>query len=198
MESGAITLSDADDLVAALAPVVWVLRELAVPHFVGGSIASSFHGATRSTMDVDLICELTEDKVTAFVASFAEDFYISESAVRDAVSRKSCFNLIHLPTSFKVDVFVSRGRPFDKESMRRARTERLGESKTVDVPIASAEDSIIAKLEWYRLTNETSERQWDDVSRLLRLLGETADTSYLKQAANSVGVIDLLERLFRQ
>lgn len=104
-------LSDADDLVDALAPVVQVLRKLAVPHFDGGSIASSFHGATRSTMDVDLICELTEDKVDAFVASFAENFYISQSAVQDAVSRKSCFNLIHLPTSFKVDIFVSRRRP---------------------------------------------------------------------------------------
>lgn len=66
------------------------------------------------------------------------------------------------------------------------------------VPIALAEDSIIAKLEWYRLTDETSERQWNDVSRLLRLLGETADTSYLKQAASSVGVTDLLERLLGQ
>jgi hypothetical protein len=82
--------------------------------------------------------------------------------------------------------------------MRRPKTERLGNSKTVDVPIASAEDSIIAKLEWYRLTDETSERQWDDVSRLLRLLGKTADASYHKQAASSVGVTDLLERLLGQ
>lgn len=191
-------MNESDDLVEALAPVVRTLRDLGIPHFVGGSIASSFHGATRSTMDVDLVCELTEDKVTAFASCFARDFYISEPAVRDAVLRKSCFNLIHLPTSFKVDVFVSRRRPFDNESMRRATTERLGESKTVDVPIASAEDSIIAKLEWYRLTDETSERQWDDVSRLLRILGQTADVSYLKRAAASVGVSDLLDRLLSQ
>lgn len=191
-------MSDTDDLVDALGPVVKIFRELDVPHFVGGSIASSFHGATRSTMDVDLVSELTEDKVAAFVARLDDDFYRSESAIRDAVRRKSCFNLIYLPTSFKVDVFVSRRRPFDNESMRRASVERLGESRTVDVPVASAEDSIISKLEWYRLTNETSERQWDDVSRLLRLLGETADTSYLKQAADSVGVTDLLERVMSQ
>lgn len=198
MASGASELNDTEDLVDALTPVVRALLALEVPHFVGGSIASSFHGATRSTMDVDLVCELTEDKVAAFVASFTEDFYVSESAIRDAVRRKSCFNLIHIPTSFKVDIFVSRGRPFDQASMRRASIERLGESKTVDVPIASAEDSIISKLEWYRLTNETSERQWDDVSRLIRLLGEMADIPYLHQAAKSVGVTDLLERLLDQ
>lgn len=191
-------MSDADDLVDALSPVVRAFRELDIPHFVGGSIASSYHGATRSTMDVNLVCELTEDKVADFVSCFDDDFYISESAIRDAVGRKSCFNLIHLPTSFKVDVFVSQSRPFDKEAMQRASVERLGESRTVEVPIATAEDTIISKLEWYRMTNETSDRQWEDVSRLLRLLGEEADTSYLKQAADSVGVSDLLERLLNQ
>ena len=146
-------------------------------------------------MDVDIVCELTEEKISPFVARFTDAFYISEGAVRDAVRRKSCFNLIHLPTSFKVDVFVSRGRPFDRESMRRATTEHLGESRTVVVPIATAEDSIISKLEWYRLTNETSDRQWDDVSKLIQLLGDHADLDYLARAAEMVGVSDLLDRL---
>jgi hypothetical protein len=130
-----------------------------------------------------------------FIAHLDASYYISEVAIRSAIRRQSCFNLIHLPTSFKVDVFVSRGRPFDHESMCRAKIERIGESRTVDVPIASVEDSIVSKLEWYRLTDETSERQWDDVSRLIRLLGEKADRDYLRHAASSVGVSDLLERL---
>jgi hypothetical protein len=158
-------------------------------------VASSFHGAIRTTMDVDVVCELTEDCIARFIELFNRDFYISEPAIRCAVREKSCFNLIHMPTSFKIDVFVSRGRAFDVECMRRASTQRLGDNRTIDVPIASAEDSIISKLEWYRLTNETSERQWDDVSRLIRLLGDEADIAYLRQAADSVGVADLLEKL---
>ena len=146
-------------------------------------------------MDVDLVCELAADQIEAFVACFGEEFYVSESAIRDAVRRKSCFNLIHLPTSFKVDVFVSRQRQFDLESMRRATPECLGRDRTVEVPIATAEDAIISKLEWYRKTDETSERQWDDVTRLITLLGTTADLDYLRTAAESVAVGDLLERL---
>lgn len=191
-------MSETDDLVDALSPVVAAFRTLDIRHFVGGSVASSFHGATRTTMDVDVVCELTEDKISSFIELFDRDFYISEPAVRDAVRRKSCFNLIHMPTSFKVDVFVSRGRPFDAESMRRASAHRLGDNRTVNVPIASAEDSIISKLEWYRLTDETSERQWDDVSRLIKLLGDVADFEYLKHAAESVGVADLLAKLLKQ
>jgi hypothetical protein len=188
-------LSATDDLVDALSPVVAIFRTLGIRHFVGGSVASSFHGATRTTMDVDIVCELTEDRIASFVDSIDPSFYISELAVRDAVRRKSCFNLIHMPTSFKVDVFVSQGRPFDDEAMRRASLHVLGDNRTVEVPMATAEDSIISKLEWYRLSNETSERQLDDVSRLIKLLGDAADLDYLHRAAESVGVADLLTRL---
>ncbi len=114
------------------------------------------------------------------------------------VRRKSCFNLIHLPRSFKVDVFVSRGRSFDADAMRRACLQVLGDEPSVDVPNATAEDSIVSKLGWYRLSNKTSERQWDDVSRLLKILGDTADLAYLEDAAKSVGVEDLLKRLIEQ
>lgn len=198
MAVGASQLTESDDLIDALAPVVEALRKLGIRHYVGGSIASSFHGATRSTMDVDLVAELGEQKISDFVRCFGDQFYLSEAAIRDAVKHRSCFNLIHLPTSFKIDIFVKRERPFDDESMRRATVERLGQKEMVEVPIATAEDIIISKLEWFRLTNETSERQWDDVSRLLKLLGDDVDDLYLRRAAEMVRVEDLLERMIQE
>ena len=184
-----------DDLIVALRPVVDALRKLGVRHYVGGSVASSFHGASRSTMDVDLVCELTVADVVEFTEFIGTSFYASEAAIRDAIRRQSCFNLIHLPTSFKVDLFISRGRPFDLDAMERATTQQLGEAVSVEVPVAAIEDSIISKLEWFRLSNETSERQWNDVTRLVDLAGDTLDSEYLIQAATSVGVADLLARL---
>ena len=189
------TLNEADELVDALGPVVEALAKLGVAYYVGGSVASSYHGATRSTMDVDLVSELCDELVDDFLILIDDRFYVSETAVRDAVRRNSCFNLIHLPTSFKVDVFISRRRPFDVESMDRAIEANLGENRQIKVAMATAEDSIISKLEWYRLTDETSERQWDDVSRLVKLLGERADYQYLERAADTIGVSDLLTRL---
>ena len=195
---GAERLSATDDLVDALSPVVAAFRAVGIQHYIGGSIASSFHGAARATMDVDVVCDLAEEQIAAFIKHFDRSFYISETAVRDAVRRKSCFNLIHLPTSFKIDIFVSRGRPFDTDAMRRACSQVLGDQRLVEVPIATAEDSIVSKLEWYRLSDETSERQWDDVSRLIKLLGDTADIAYLENAAKSLGISDLLRRLLDQ
>jgi len=108
-------------LVEALGPVVAAFNNLKIPHYIGGSITSSYHGATRSTMDVDLVCEMHETQVVEFLAKIDDRFYVSESAVRQAVLRKSCFNLIHLPSSSKVDVFVSRQRAFDNDCMHGCR-----------------------------------------------------------------------------
>jgi hypothetical protein len=191
-------LGETQDLVDALAPVVTTLEKLGIRYLIGGSVASSFHGAVRSTMDVDIVCELGDKQVSLFLKSLPDNFYRNESAIRDAVERKSCFNLIHLPSSFKVDVFVSRGRPFDLDSMNRATLETIGGDPALSVTIATAEDSIIAKLEWYKLGNQVSERQWEDVSRLMDLLGEQADIDYLQRAAQSVGVVELLTRLLEE
>ena len=188
-------MNSSDDLVAALAPVITALDTAGISYCVGGSVASSFHGAARSTMDVDLLCEMTPAHIVRFLACFDHDFYVSDSAVREAVRRRSCFNLIHLPTSFKVDIFVSEGRTFDQNRMQRATRESLGAGTMLCVAMTSAEDSIISKLEWYRRGGETSERQWEDVSRLARLLGTSADMDYLQDAAESVGVKDLLTQL---
>lgn len=156
-------LTQPDDLIDALEPVIKLFRELGIQHFIGGSIASSYHGATRSTMDVDVVCSMGMDQVSRFVSNLAGDYYVSLSAAQAAIRSKSCFNLIHLATSFKVGVFVSRGRPSDVESMRRATLGKLGVTRTLEVPIATAEDMIISKLEWFQLTGRTSERQWNDV-----------------------------------
>ena len=95
-------MDELEELVDALLPVASALRKLGVRHYVGGSVASSFHGAARSTMDVDLVCELTEDGISPFIQSIGTDYYASETAMRDAVRRKGCFNLIHLPACSRI------------------------------------------------------------------------------------------------
>ncbi|MFM7034034.1 MAG: hypothetical protein ACKOYJ_02400 [Planctomycetia bacterium] len=190
-------MSEVDDLVAAITPVAAAFDRLGVGHYIGGSVASTMHGAIRSTMDVDVVCDLKADQVDAFLTAFGGDFYVSEAAVRQAVERRSCFNLIHLPTAYKVDIFVSRGRPFDVAAMERAVPLPLAAGQSTTVPVATAEDSIVAKLEWFRLGDESSERQWHDVSRLVALHGDALDVAHMRRMAESVGVADLLDRLLR-
>jgi hypothetical protein len=188
-------MSEADDLVAALNPVAAAFRHFGVRHYVGGSVASTIHGAIRSTMDVDLVCDLRVEQVDSFLAACGDDYYRSVPAIRQAVEKRSCFNLIHLPTAYKIDVFVSRGRPFDRLAMERAVAQPLAADARLTLPVATVEDSIVAKLEWFRLGDETSERQWGDVSRLLAIHRDALDLGHMREMAASVGVADLLERL---
>lgn len=192
------TLNKQDDVVSALRPVTEALDRLEIRYYVGGSVASAFHGAMRSTMDVDIVADIDDQDVTPLLTELGDAYYANEAAMRKAVRNKSSFNLIHLATSFKVDVFAHRGRAFDVSALSRAALGQIGSDASFSVPIASAEDVIISKLEWYRLGNETSERQWKDITTVLALLGDRCDLPYLRKFAESVGVSDLLERLLRE
>lgn len=184
-----------DDVVASLGPVAGILQQLGIRFYVGGSVASSFHGAMRTTMDVDIVAELQDKDVSQFINALGDAYYVSEVAIRNAVRTRSSFNLIHFATSFKVDVFANRLRPFDERAFARAAIGSLSNTMSFEVPIASPEDSIITKLEWYRLGDEVSERQWNDVTTLVKLLRPSLDVAYLETAAKEVGVADLLKRL---
>ena len=149
-------------------------------------------------MDVDIVADLVDSSVSPLLAELSDDYYMSEPAIRNAILNRSSFNLIHYATSFKIDVFVNRGRAFEESVFARAAPGQLGQSANFFAPIASAEDTIISKLEWYRLGGEVSQRQWNDVTNVLKLLGSAVDEPYLRQFAKYVGVADLLDRVFNE
>ena len=189
-------MNELDTIVEALSPVAQIFRDLGVPFYVGGSVASSFHGAMRSTRDVDVIADLQSRHVPGFLQKLGDEYYASETAIRDAIRRKSCFNLIHFPTGYKVDVFANRGRVFDRTVFARSVEVEIGQETKLTVPMATSEDILLAKLAWYREGGEVSERQWEDVSILAELMGDSADMDYLKESARELAVSDLLERLW--
>ena len=188
----------APDLLAAVGPVLDLLQEIGVRHYVGGSIASSAHGVARASIDADVVAELRPEHGAKLVARLSPAYYISEERVRDAIGRRASFNAIHLETMLKVDVFVSKNRPFDLRALGRARDRPVGPPGSRTLPIASAEDTVLAKLEWYRRGGEVSERQWGDVLGVLRAAEKALDRPYLTAGAAELGVSDLLERAWRE
>jgi hypothetical protein len=183
------------DLLSALGPVVDVLEALGVPYFVGGSLASSVHGVPRASIDADVVAALRLDHAAALVARLEADYYLDEGRVRAAVHARRSFNAIHLATMFKIDVFVLKGRPFDAEALRRAGPEALGDAPGSPLfRVASAEDTVLAKLEWFHAGGEVSERQWADIIGVLKAGGERLDVAYLRRWADALAVRGILER----
>jgi sugar/nucleoside kinase (ribokinase family) len=183
------------DLLDALLPVVEAFERLRVRHHIGGSVASSALGVARATLDVDLVADLAGSQVSRFVAALEEDYYLDGDAVREAVERRASFNLIHLATMVKVDVFVLKDRPYDIEAFSRMRAEVLEEDEGARAFfLASAEDTILNKLEWYEMGGRVADRQWRDVIGVLKVQWGRLDLDYLRRWARTLGLLDLLER----
>jgi len=173
-----------------------VLEDLGIEYLVGGSLASSLHGHPRSTQDVDVVADLRPEHIEPLVAAIRSAFYLDEPAIRDAVDRRSSFNIIHLRTLFKVDVFVAGDDLPTRREMQRRRPYRL-EDPPADIIVASPEDIIVQKLHWYRLGDHVSERQWGDAMNVLTVRGSNLDREYMHDLAAQMGVDDLLTRALR-
>ena len=172
--------------------VTSAFTRLGIPYALGGSWASSFHGEPRSTRDADITVEPFPGLEPALVARFGPDYYVSPDAVTQAVREARTFNIINTIAGFKVGVFVRKDTAFDRSVMsRRAQVMTQGDPGLPLVMI-SAEDTILLKLEWYRLGGEISERQWLDVLGVLRVQADRLDRTYLDRWAAELGVADLL------
>jgi hypothetical protein len=181
----------ADDALRATFAVVEVLERLGLDYLIGGSLASSLHGIPRSTQDSDVVVDLPPERVPELLAALAGAFYADEEAATSAVERKAAFNVIHLETMFKVDLFVLGDGPADREEMRRRERYEVA-AGIPPLAFASAEDTVLRKLAWYRLGNRVSDRQWHDVLGVLRVQGARLDRGYLERGARGLGLEVLL------
>jgi hypothetical protein len=180
--------------IAVTIKVTSVLEKLGIPYLIGGSLASTLYGMVRTTQDSDIITEMRREHILPFVASLQNEFFMDEEMIAESIQRNSSFNIIHRETMFKVDVFIPRPRPFHQSQLARTQRQTFSADPEVSAIFSSAEDTILSKLEWYRLGGEVSERQWRDVLGVLKTRAGALDLDYLRKWAKELKVSDLLER----
>lgn len=167
-----------------LARIVRLLDAADIPHMVVGSLASSFHGEPRQTRDIDIVIDPSDDALRRFIAMLpVDELYADADAAGEALTRRGAFNVIEIASGWKVDLMIRRDRPFSREEFGRRLAVRLLET---DAHVATAEDTILAKLEWAR--EGSSERQLRDVAAILEAQGESLDHAYLARWVGVLGV----------
>lgn len=178
--------------------VTGVLEALGVPYVIGGSLASTLYGMVRTTQDSNIITEMRTEHIPPFVSSLQNEFFIDEEMVADSIQHNSSFNIIHRETMFKVDIFIPRPRPFQQSQFARAQRQTFELGTEISANFASPEDTILSKLEWYRLGGEVSDRQWRDILGVMKTRAGELDLDYLRKWANELNVPDLLERALKE
>lgn len=184
-------MSSEDESVTVTLRVVSEFDRLHIDYFVGGSVASSVHGRPRTTDDVDIVAAIPGPQVDAFVHGLENDFFVDADMIRDAIHRRASFNIIHLATMLKVDVFVLGNEDFAVEEMKRRAAVPLRGAR---VWFSSPEDIVLEKLDWFRKGEGISERQWRDVLGVLAVQGTRLDLPYLRAWAARRGLLELFER----
>ncbi len=186
-------------ILLALEPVTDALEALGIDYQITGSVASSAYGIARATLDVDIVADLREQHVSDLIMRLQKHYYVDEERVQDAVRRRSSFNAIHLSTMLKVDVFILKARSYDQVAFGRSRKDTIVESENARrFALASPEDLILNKLEWYRQGGEVSERQWRDVVGIFKVQRQELDAEYLRRWAADLGLEELLQRAGRE
>ena len=181
----------------ALLPVVEALETLGVPYYVGGSVASSVTGVARATLDVDLVAALSLEHAESLTAALSQDYYVDVEMIQHAVRRCDSFNVIHLASLFKVDVFVPENTPFARANMQRRVALEVPEVGRT-LYFCSPEDIVLHKLVWYRAGSGVSDRQWYDLQGVLRLQAHGLDLAYLQRWAGALGMAALLHRALEE
>lgn len=168
--------------------LVRTLEALGIDYMVAGSVASSHHGLPRATNDADIVVDPTPRALDDLVAALAADGYYADAGLaREALRSRRVFNVIDPETAFKIDLIIRKERPFSREEFSRRQRRDLG---GLAVSIATAEDTILSKLEWARKTGG-SEQQLADASGIVQVCGDRLDRAYLDKWAAVLGVDDL-------
>jgi len=182
------------DPIQVMLLVVESMEQLGIPYLIGGSLASSIHGIARATRDADIIADIQEKHAEVLAGSLKDRFYVDIDMIKEAIRHRSFFNLIHLDSMFKIDIYILKQYPFSKEEFKRRQKIILIPSPEKTAYVATPEDTILSKLKWFRMGGEASDRQWNDVLGILKVQKGRLDMDYLQRWARELNLADLFKR----
>ncbi len=169
------------------------LDQAGISYMLTGSFASAYYGAPRTTQDVDMVIAPNANQVRSFIRLLPPgEYYVDVDAALEALERHSMFNVVDLTTGWKIDLIICRPRPFSQEEFRR-RTQAAFQETTLY--IATAEDVVIAKIEWAKLAQ--SQRQLEDVVRILTVRGASLDRAYVQRWVAELHLLPEWEAVLR-
>jgi hypothetical protein len=175
-----------------------VLEHQRITYVLVGSFASSMHGMYRSTADIDIVADIKPEQVVPLLNALQGSFYVDEHAVREAIDRRQSFNAIHFDSVFKIDIFIPKSDEFSRKQIERRELRKIAPDLEQMIYVATAEDTLLAKLRWYDSGGQVSSNQWTDVVGIIGACATTLELDYLNQWADKLGLSELLDKAFME
>jgi hypothetical protein len=177
-----------------LKDVTALLRKANIPYMITGSLSVILYGRPRASHDIDFLIEAKEEDVErikkTFVSLSQSEFIVDPFLIEDAIRNLRQFNVLHLPTMLKLDFWLLTDERFDQVRFKRKRSiQAFGQT----ISFASAEDTILIKLLWYK--DSKSEKHLIDAAFVYQVQKENLDQSYLKKWAKEQGTTKLLKEI---
>lgn len=178
-----------------LGRLVAALERLQIPYLITGSVAAMAYGEPRFTNDIDVVVDINENHVTRLIAQFpANEFYVSDEAIRDALVRKGQFNIIHPASGLKIDVMIQQGTPFEHSRFKRAKLVHFTDAH--GGRFAAPEDVILKKMEYYR--EGGSEKHLRDITGIMTVSAGMIDEPYIGEWADRMGLREIWDAILRR
>ena len=174
-----------EDQEAVLKDVTDRFDKLEIPYMLSGSMAMVCYAMMRMTNDIDIVIEAKIEDAQKIIKEFESDYYIPQDRVRDAISQKFMFNLLHSTKIVKVDCVLRKDNEFQRLAFSNRKKTLF---TTFDVWTISRDDLILSKLNWAKKTK--SEMQMRDIASIIR---NGYDEEYVNFWAEKLGTIDLLK-----
>jgi len=174
------------EVAGALERLIAALDKQGIEYMLVGSLASSIHGIERRTRDIDLAATIGPGQTTSLAADLSGEFYIDAEAASEALQRGRSFNVIHLASAYKFDIFPLRDDAYSRAQIGSSQSQPItfAEGVMVRCPVATPEDIILAKL-WYRLGGEQSDQRWNDLRGVREVQRGKLDEPYHEEMGRS-------------
>lgn len=166
------------------------LEKLKLNYFLVGSLASMYYSRPRFTNDIDLVIQVGADRIKDFAELFeTREYYCSPiEVIRDEVIRRGAFNLIHQESGVIIDVILNKNSEISKSEL--SRRQKIEIVPGFEIFIATAEDVILKKLEFYREGN--SEKHLSDVREIIS--SSNLDLKYIQDWVIKLGLQEIWDK----
>jgi len=188
----------APDIIEVASKVIEVFEKLNIGYYIGGSLASSAFGVARSTLDIDIVAEVKGAHASTLERILKKEFYVDLDSIQKAIEKQSSFNLVHLETMFKIDVFILKEQAFHRQAFSRRTKKPVSEDISKQLYFPTPEDIVLIKLDWYKSGGKSFEQQWRDVLGVLKVQGTKLNMDYLKHWAEELSNLDLLNKALEE